>query len=209
MVIKYCIKCKTPLSADESCCKNCGQPIVTQNTSNSIYPSDDTRLPQIIGPNAEIFLEEFKRIECDQTPKFHILAFLFPLPYCSYRNSKEICDKYMLLPLRLIWLFGISERFVTRVLSNNHPSMETDTILFSILLVIGALTVIGAFRCGLHFYEDYYEQCCTLLQSDEDISEKSGVSTENMAGQIIVCFLTLCLYLWRFFDIVSAWFLSL
>lgn len=188
---RYCTKCGAVLSPDDLYCQYCGQRTAIENATQTTYPSDDIRLEQYIGPNVAIFLQEFKKIEHGQKPKFHILAFLFALPYCYYRKCTSIFWKYLKLPYILLFVFNFLYTIILvyALLFLDRLQFTMTSLLLSLIqLWLSIFILIRCVKCGQHFYEAYYQQYCDARNANEDMTQTGGVSATNMILSLLVMF---------------------
>lgn len=188
---RYCTKCGAVLSSDDLYCQHCGQRTSIESNSQTTYPSDDIRLEQYIGPNVATFLQEFKKIEHGQKPKFHILAFLFTLPYCYYRKCTSIFWKYLKLPYILLFGFHFLYTIIlacAMLFLGRLPFTMTSLLLSLIQLGLSIFILIRCISCGQHFYEVYYQQYCDARNANADMTQAGGVSVTNMIVSLLVVF---------------------
>ncbi len=188
---RYCTKCGAPLAPDDLYCQHCGQRTSVESSAQTTYPSDDIRLEQYVGPNAAVFLQEFKKIEHGQKPKFHVMAFLFTVPYCYYRKCTSILWEYLKVPYILTFVFHfLYYIIVTATFSWTRPSfaMAINLILSLVQLGIAIFVLIRCIKCGQHFYEAYYDQYCNARTQNEDMAQAGGVSVKNMLLSLLILF---------------------
>lgn len=187
---KYCTKCGASLAPDDLYCQHCGQRTATESAASTLYPSDDIQLEQYIGPNTTTFLQEFKKIEHGQKPKFHILAFFFTLPYCYYRKCSTVFWKYLKLPYILTFLYDFFYKIILAFMVQLGRIQFTTAVTLLSLLKLGLaiFTLVRCVQSGQNFYEIYYQQYCDARNKNKDMAQAGGVSIKNMILSLLAVF---------------------
>lgn len=107
--VKTCEKCGQQNPDDANFCRQCGAPFSSQAAA---APLDDERLwREFIGPNADRYLEQFRKFTAGPTPRFALTwnwpAFLFdPFLWFLYRKMYLYAAIYAIGPVISAYLTG-------------------------------------------------------------------------------------------------------
>jgi hypothetical protein len=123
--MKACRKCDKQNPDDALFCHQCGSPLSDQNGDQaSSAPLDETQLWRaFIGPNADRYMEQFRKFTSGQVPRFaltwHWPAFLFdPFLWFLYRKMYLYAVVYAVGPVISAYLTGdITVGIVWRVMA--------------------------------------------------------------------------------------------
>ncbi|MER3422012.1 MAG: hypothetical protein C4293_01050 [Nitrospiraceae bacterium] len=107
--VKTCEKCGQQNPSDANFCQQCGAPF---SSHTEVAPQDDAHLwREFIGPNADRYLERFRKFTTSPTPRFALTwnwpAFLFdPFLWFLYRKMYLYAAIYAIGPVVSAYLTG-------------------------------------------------------------------------------------------------------
>jgi hypothetical protein len=118
--MKFCVQCQQQNQDDANFCYQCGQDLGAEKAGPSVTPAaastawnrtEDALWRDFIGPNADRYLEQFKKFGTAQSPRFALtrnwLAFLFvSFLWFLYRKMYLYAAVYALGPMVSTYLTG-------------------------------------------------------------------------------------------------------
>ena len=194
----FCSNCGKEIPSGAAFCPNCGAKVSAPEPPGSAYPppadsagessagpvaephpsktpmATASPLEAVIGKSVPYYMEEFRKIEAGQKPRFNWAAFFFGPYLCFYRRCFALFKRYFLLSYILLFsacliaLFGLIWLDVTVLL-----------VCGVVILAAGILTLVNSIRLGHNFNREYYRHCQQQLAKPEGV-RKTGVSIKNV-----------------------------